>query len=100
MTITEFKTAQITPENAVSWIKRLSQTCDIDTLIYYFGNLAMKPIDVQQIDHVVMVHFKSTMQSSLVCMYNTNEQSHLELIQMEVQNLQKTLNARKFEEPV
>ena len=98
MTITEFKTAQITPENAVNWIKWLSQSFDISTLVHYFGNLSMKPVDVQQIDHVLMVYFKGSMSSGYACLYNTNEPSHLELIQMEVQNLQTTLNSRKFEE--
>jgi hypothetical protein len=60
----------------------------------------MKPIDVQQIDHVLAVHFKSSMGDGYVCLYNTNEPSHLELIQLEVKNLQKILNERKFEQPI
>ena len=100
MTITEFKNTEITTENAVTWIKWLSQSFDWDTLCYYFGNSTLKPSDVQQIDHVLMVHFKTAVQTSLVCLYNTNEPSHLESIQLEVQNLQKTLNSRKFEESI
>lgn len=100
MTITEFKTVEITTENAVTWLKWINQSFDLDMLGYYFGNLTMKPVDVQQIDHVLMVHFKSSMGDGYVCLYNTNEPSHLELIQLEVKNLQKISNERKFEQPI
>lgn len=96
MSISEFKTAEITTENAINWLKWINQSFDWDTLCYYFGNSTMNPIDVQQIDCVLMVYFKSSMQDGYVCLYNINNPSHLELIQLEVQNLQKTLNSRPF----
>lgn len=97
MTISEFKTAEITTENAVNWLKWINQSFDWDTLCYYFGKTeSNKPNDVQQIDHVIMVQFKPNVNSSFTCLYNTNEPSHLELIQLEVIGLQETLNNRPF----
>ena len=99
MTITEFKTEEITPENAVNWIKWLSQSFDWDTLCYYFGKVdQFKPKQVQQIRDVLCVTYCSDVNgyNPDVCLYDLTLPEHCNLITNEVKSLQTALNNRPF----